>query len=126
MIKDKENKFFGFLEKEKDKLYELENQNSKLKTTKAQLELLEEIYKFFGFKFLKSERLVSFKVFFNKAYQNFCFIFSFFYSLNCEIFPHFLWNSKSYLSYRFCHIYSKTFIYYKLLPYIQQYSIDTK
>lgn len=53
MIENKELKLFEFLEEEKDKLYKLENQNSKLKTTKAQLRLLEEIYKFCGFNFLK-------------------------------------------------------------------------
>ena len=53
MLQDKELKLFEYLEQRKDKLYQLENQNLKLKTTKAQLKLLKEIYKFCGFNFQK-------------------------------------------------------------------------
>ena len=53
MAKDKQTEFFEFLEIKKDELYKLVNQNSKLKTTKAKLELLDEIYKFWGFNFLR-------------------------------------------------------------------------
>ena len=50
MEHDKQTEFIRFLEKKKEELYRLQNQNPKQKTTKAKLELLEEVYKFYGFK----------------------------------------------------------------------------
>lgn len=50
---DKETKFFKFLEKKKEELYKIENKGKQYKSTIAQLKLLEEIYKFWNFNFLK-------------------------------------------------------------------------
>lgn len=50
---DKDTKFFKFLEERKEELYKAENKGKQYRTVKRQLELLEEIYEFWNFNFLK-------------------------------------------------------------------------
>ena len=50
---DKETKFFKFLEEKKEELYRIENKGKQYKSTIAQLKLLEEVYEFWDFNFLK-------------------------------------------------------------------------
>ena len=48
-----QTKLFQFLEKKKEELYKLENQNKSLHIVKPQLILIKEIYKIFNFNYLK-------------------------------------------------------------------------
>ena len=48
-----QTKLFQFLEKKKEELYKLENQNKQLRIIKPQLILIKEIYKILKFNYLK-------------------------------------------------------------------------
>lgn len=50
---NKETRIFKFLEEKKEELYKIENKSKQYKSTIAQLKLLEEIYRFWNFNFLK-------------------------------------------------------------------------
>lgn len=49
---DEKSKLFAFLEKKKDSTYKTQNLFPSNKTALAKIELLKEIYEFFGFNFL--------------------------------------------------------------------------